>query len=265
VNRPPAKLVADLRALLDGLTAAPWPYRRGVLTPTGRKARRLCTDGWLTALDRAIDRSKTRKRAGCWLLAELIDRPEVLERFNAWLHDPDREWRAEVIQFVGNRGLGQFAAALNDALDPRGDGLCRAYAISVAGRLRSEENLPAVLRLANDRAHVDLFRRTLWALKDYAHPACRPTLRRWFQEARSKEVKVLAAWGLGKLGDRRAIEYLGDMLDDPDREKPGRYFDPGQSWRAAQALCDVHGWPFQWDQRLVERTRRCWRRAKQGG
>jgi hypothetical protein len=49
------------------------------------------------------------------------------------------------------------------------------------------------------------------------------------------------------------------MLDDPAKETPTRY-DPGESLRAAQALCDIHGWPFEWDASWVDKTKRRWRR-----
>ena len=70
---------------------------------------------------------------------------------------------------------------------------------------------------------------------------------------------MIAAWGLGKLGDDAAIRYLAEMLDDPDVRTP-TLFLPGESFRAAQALCDIHGLPFRWDRSWVAKTRNRWNR-----
>src|SRR5262249_12689273 len=149
-----------------------------------RRARRLRRDGWLAALDRAVGRSVQRRRAAAELLAELVDLPESAERFACWLRDPDLGWRAEVIALVGRKGLARFAPLLNDALDSNADDLCRAYAITAAEELRSEANLPALLRLAGDSAFDPLFRRLLPALTASADPRCRPALERFFQADR---------------------------------------------------------------------------------
>src|SRR5262249_17261290 len=185
--------------------------------------------------------------------------------FESWLADADLAWRAEVIALVGRRKLARFAPLLNDALDGNADDLCRAYAITAVGELRSEANLPALLKLACDPAFDPLFRRTLWTFKDFPHPLCRPALERFFQADRPKEVRVLAAWGLGKLGHEEAVRYLAAMLDDPEVRTPTS-FDPGESLRAAQALCDIRGWPFLWDRDGVARTKRRWLRSlREGG
>ncbi len=51
------------------------------------------------------------------------------------------------------------------------------------------------------------------------------------------------------------------MLDDPEVEPPPTSFDPGESLRAAQALCDIRGWPFRWERAWVAKTRERWRRS----
>ena len=83
------------------------------------------------------------------------------------------------------------------------------------------------------------------ALARYATEDVRPYLARSFQdEQQPHEVHLQAAWGLGKLGEERAVDYLGDCLlsgEGADR------------FRCAQALCDIKGWPFEWDLSDVER------------
>lgn len=258
--KPDPLLVNDFKAILGPVVAAGgWPDRR-LVARQARRARRLRRDGWLAALDRAVGKSVRRKRAAAEVLAGLADLPEVAARFECWLRDDDLAWRAEMIDLVGRRGLARFAPLLNDALDGNADELCRAYAITAAEELRAEANLPALLRLARDPALDSLFRRTLPALTAYADPRCRRALGRFFRPGRTKEERVFAAWGLGKLGDERAIRYLAEMLDDPEVRTPMSY-DPGESPRAAQALCDVLGWPFTWGRDGVARTRRRWLRS----
>ena len=250
----------DLKAILDEIVAAgTWPAR-GILARLARRARRLRRDGWLSALDRAVGRSVKRGPAAWELLAELADLPEVRERFESGLRDADPARRAGVIALVGRKGLAGFAPLLNDALDDNADDLCRAHAITAAEELRLEANLPALLRLAAGPASDPLFRRLLPALRAYADPRCRPALERFFQSENPREGRIHAAWGLGKLGDQEAIRYLADMLDDPEVRTPTSY-DPGQSLRAAQALCDINGWPFQWGRDGVARTKRRWLRS----
>jgi len=72
----------------------------------------------------------------------------------------------------------------------------------------------------------------------------------------------------GRTGDEKAYAYLLKMLDDKDQEA-GRWarfkhkvlgvplvaFSPGQSFRAARAICDLHQWPFEWSAEGVEQTR----------
>jgi len=89
--------------------------------------------------------------------------------------------------------------------------------------------------------------------EDYATEDCWPYLNEWFQTDESKSTRVVAAWGLGKLGDEKAIAYLIHMLDDPDRRGP-TFSEPGQSLRAAQALCDIYEWPFEWNKSYVAKT-----------
>jgi HEAT repeat protein len=253
-------LVNDLQAILEPIVAARGRPDRRLVARQAHRTRRLRRDGWLAALDRAASRSVRRKRAAAELLAELADLPEVADRFASWLMDADLTWRAEVIALVGRRGLARFAHLLNDALDGKADDLCRAYAITAAEELQAEANLQHLLRLAGDPAFDPLFRRLLPALTAYADPRCRPALERFFRPDQPKAVRVFAARGLGKLGDEEAVRYLAEMLDDPELWTPTSY-DPGESLRAAQALCDVRGWPFEWSRDGVVRTKRQWLRS----
>ena len=141
---------------------------------------------------------------------------------------------------------------LNDGIESDPDPFCRYVAIHAAGTLKADENLPTLLRLA-ERGDYDQTWRLAVALTDYATEECRPYLKQWFKDDESKSTRVIAAWGLGKLGDKEAIAYLIRMLDDPDRKGP-TFFEPGESIRAAQALCDIYEWPFEWEKSYVAKT-----------
>src|SRR5262249_24760711 len=151
----------DLKLILGEMVAARRQYRKSFLARKSRQTRRLRCENWLVAMDRAVGRSVQRKRAAADLLAELTDLPEVEARFADWLKDADLAWRVEMIAFIGEEGMHQFAPLLNDAL---ADEHCRGYAITAAGQLRSESNLLAILKLADDTG-TNLRGVLLWALK----------------------------------------------------------------------------------------------------
>jgi hypothetical protein len=75
---------------------------------------------------------------------------------------------------------------------------------------------------------------------------------------RIPRTRTFALWGLAALKYEAPLGVLVHLLDDPDiRTSTG--FEPGQSFRAAQALADIHAWPFKWGDRELfdEVKRRC--------
>lgn len=249
-------LVTRLRGLLDRLAACRRlsnDDQEVVGDEVAAEARTLPCESILEALDKAIGSSKKRRKEAVYLLSEFTDVPEVVERIGQWLNNPDPQWRSWLIQTVENAGLKQYAPLLNGIIENDPDQFCREAAIHAAGTLRVDENLPALLRLAQGGEYEQTWR-LAWALKDYATEECRPYLKRWFADSgQDKQARVIAAWGLGKLGDKQAITYLVEMLDDPD-SKGENFFAPGESIRAAQALCDIHEWPFEWNKSYVAKT-----------
>jgi HEAT repeat protein len=210
-------------------------------------------EGLLEALDKAVGANKKRREEAVYILGELTDIPEAVIRIGQSLNDPDPGWRSWLIQIVADRGMRQFAPFLNEIIERDPDPFCRELAIHAAGALRQEVNLPTLFRLAN-RNERQLTWRLAVAFESYATEECRPYLQRWFEEeGQDKSTRVFAAWGLGKLGDAKAIDYLIAMLRDPDIYAPNS-FETGESLRAAQALCDIHGWPFEWNKSYVAKT-----------
>jgi HEAT repeat protein len=59
------------------------------------------------------------------------------------------------------------------------------------------------------------------------------------------QTRTFALWGLAGLKYETPLGALVHLLDDPDIRTPNS-FQPGQSWRAAQALSDILGWPYKW-------------------
>jgi len=221
----------------------------------------LSGDEVLRLLPRAIDRSKKRREASVSLLAAWIDALEVRRRFAEWLEDPDPEWRFSVASLIGMLKLRQLGPEITRMIVADADRNCRSMAIKVAGDCELPEALPVLLELAATK--LDETAGLLWALKDYSTPECEPFLRECYtSQFASSHSRVVAAWGLAKLGDHDAMHFLVDMLDDPPVRTPTS-FEPGEGVRAAQAICDVRGWPFEWGRDAVDETKRLI--ADQGG
>ncbi len=252
----PKTQVERIRSLLDRLTACRRlsnDDQEVVSDEVASEVRTLPREGVLEAIDKAIGSSKKRRQEAVYLLSELTDVPEVVERIGQWLNDPDPQWRSWLIQTVGNAGLKQYAPLLNGIIENDPDPFCRYVAIHAAGALRAAENLPVLLRLA-EGGDDDQTWGLACALMEYATEDCRVHLKRWIEDSsQDKQVRVIAAWGLGKLGDKQAVTYLIHMLDDPDH-RGENFFAPGVSIRAAQALCDIYEWPFEWNKSYVAKT-----------
>lgn len=249
-------LADRIRGLLDRLVASRRldnDDQEAIGDEVAAEARVLPREGIMEALDKAIGSSRQRRREAVYVLSELSDAAGAVERVGAWLKDPDEKARSWLIQTLEHRRLKQFTPLLNGIIECDPDPSCRALAIHAAGTLKQRENLPVLLQLAeqNDQALIGSL---AWALKDYATEECRPYLRRWFEEGTQRNpTRVISAWGMAKLGDQKTIKYLGRMLEDPDHRGPS-FFEAGQSIRAAQALCDIYGWPFEWHKSYVAKT-----------
>jgi HEAT repeats/PBS lyase HEAT-like repeat len=291
-------LAGTLAKLLDRLVKCerlPSERQDAALVRIAAAVRDLPREDLFRALPEAIGNNQRRRRVAVHLLAELSEAEGAVEQVGRWFGDPDPEWQAWLVQTIEEARLVEFAPALSWVIEHDPDPLVRKMAIHAAGELRSEANLPALLGVAK-ACPRELLGYVLWALKEYGHEDCRAALLEVFrgpdeiETARSPplesaaraeqrplsalrlrleasiaaENRVVAAWGLGKLGEPEAIQYLGQLL-----EGPGPGVDPdvalGQSLRAAQALCDLFGWPFQWHRDWVQKTRTLWRSRQPRG
>jgi HEAT repeat protein len=240
-------------------------------------------EGILEVIETAVGRSTRRRHAVVDILLPFAHLPEIQSLEADLLQDPDPKTRATAIQTIQNRSLRDFASLLNPIMQSETDSWRRRCAISAAATLRSRANVPTLLHLMHRREPESIgslviaakefateeFRQFLaevfaeceedrlpveWPegpLADMGDPAsvmCR--LKAIDQASSRKSTRILAAWGLGRLGDQHAVAYLIQMLHDPWRKGPDYSF-PGESLKAAQALCDLFGWKFEWNTSYV--------------
>lgn len=246
-ERPDAALVTRLRELLDRIAAA---ERRendeleDAVEAAAAEFAALTGPGVVAALLKATGASTGRRNRAVLLLTAGEPGPEAIEVMRTWITDPSPNVRSVIIQTVGAEGLEAFAPLLADRIANEDDRFCRDMAVFAAGKLRADDCLPAILALVD----TDFSRwRLAQALASYATEDVRPTLAGWFEdEHQPHEVRLQAAWGLGKLGDRRAVDYLGESLLSPEGGT--------DRFLCAQALCDINGWPFEWHVGHVART-----------
>ncbi|HEY8072951.1 MAG TPA: hypothetical protein VIF62_02545, partial [Labilithrix sp.] len=130
--------------------------------------------------------------------------------------------------------------------------------IFACGELRTPETLGALLAAASRDAEEksDERHRLLFHLRKHRAEDSRSYFEAVFAEpapaeSGSKELKLLAAWGLLTLGPApNAHAFLVRMLDDTRvvhvREGQVVGVEPGLSERAAQALADIHHRAFRW-------------------
>ena len=257
MTAPSKNLVSQIRDLLDRLVDCRRldnDEQEALHDQVAVEARALPREGLMEALDKAIGSSQKRRREAVYILSELSDVAEAVGRVGEWLKDPDPQVRSWLIQTVENSRLKQYTPVLNDIIEGDPDASCRRLAIHAAGTLKAPENLPVLLRLA-EQSEQALIGSLAWALKDYATEECRQHLQRWFEDGtQSKSTRVISAWGMSKLGDSKALKYLAQTL-----------FVSGVSLRAAQALCDVHGWPFEWHVSYVAKTAKLLKESRQPG
>lgn len=220
----------------------------------------------LELLDRAAGASKSRRKAAMFVLSNLAKHPAVVERIRRELLNPDPEIRSLMLNAICFKKLVELAPYLNDVILDESCPASQLLAIDVAGALRQEVNFPAILRLA-----CEGFPGLSSVLTEYGRDEGREYLQREFlkdlplrptaEEMRdqlnidsfrkvaawrdARHEKLIAAWGLAKLGDRAALAHVGEHLfDSRDASLPGS--ETIIQLRAAQALADLFGLPFRW-------------------
>lgn len=245
-DRPDETLGRTVREMLDRIRAAESESNdelEAMVDATAAEYRALPGPNVVQALLRAAGTSTARRRHASLLLAAREPDDEAMEVMRAWITDPSPDVRATIIQTIGAHALDAFAPLLAERIANDDDTFCRDMAVHAAGVLRAEACLPAILGLVD----TDFPRwRLAEALARYASDDVRPFLERWFDdEHMSHDLRLQAAWGLGRLGDERAVAFLEEGL--VSRTGTDRF-------RCAQAICELRGWPFEWHLARVEQT-----------
>jgi hypothetical protein len=260
-------IVAKLRELLDRLADSRKlsnDEQEQIHDAVIAETRSLPCDCFLDSLDGAVGKSKSRRRESVYLLSEFTQLPEVIARLGEEFKNPDVSWRHWLVQIVGHRNLKQLASQLPPIIENDPDMLCRKAAIWSAGRLKADCCLPSLMKLAENPPD-ELRSAITWSLKDLAPTNAKEYFERIFLDASAeKQERIVAAWGLAKLGDKSSLGFLVEMMFDPDKRTP-RSCTPGQSLRAAQAVCDIKGWQFQWNKTFVQTHRNEWRKLALAG
>jgi hypothetical protein len=219
-------------------------------------------DWMLDTLDRVVGKSKRRRHDSIFVLVALAAAPGAEARLLRLLNDPGAETRREVIQAIFGQRWLHLAPLLAERLHVEKDGSCRNALIFACGELRTPETLGALLAAAarDVEKKSEERHRLLFHLRKHQAEGSRRYFDAVFAEPLpdpappfdgSKELKLLAAWGLLKLGPApKAHAFLVKMLDDTRvvhvREGQITGVEPGLSERAGQALADVHHLAFRW-------------------
>jgi len=210
----------------------------------------LIDDNILNAVKEAIGDNSKRKKVSVFVFAELYKVPRIEEVFLELLNSSDLTDKDIIIQVIGLRRLKNFVPVLNSHYYNETDPNVREQLISTLGTLAEESSFPIFLALAQT-AEKSKYWRLTWAFKNYAKQEGKPFLEKIFYDKQSDiSDKVVSAWGLVKIGQKSYYDYLIKMLDDPDIETSTSY-SPGQSMRAAQAICDINKWDFVWNKDYV--------------
>lgn len=163
------------------------------------------------------------------------------------LASADNVGRSDIIQTIGLRKFRNLVQVLNHHFYVETDDFCKE---NTSGNIADESSLPIFIELMQKRES-----KHEWPVLCASHKFVRPEFRDYLADvfdniATKTSHKIMSAWGLAKLGERRAYEYLVSMLDDPEIITANSY-DPGHSIRAAQAIADINGWEFEWDRDSV--------------
>lgn len=208
----------------------------------------------IEAVREAVGSDSKLARYAPFVFSELADEPGIDRIFTELLENADDVGRSAIIQTIGNRRMKTLVAALNDHFARETDDFCRDQLLWALGTIADESSLSIFLYLIQKNERRDRWR-ILCAARNYAKVEFYDFLVTVFETDDKKSNKIMAAWGLAKLGSTEAYDYLISMLDDPRtviKTATTTSHDPGESIRAAQAISDVNGWQFEWDASAVD-------------
>lgn len=205
--------------------------------------------GLVEAVDQAASKNARYSAFKLELLAMIADDPAVGAALRSLFSSLDVKERCRVLNAAAVRRAEALLPLVNDAMTGDPDLSVRRTAISSAGEFNSQESIPSLRKVIANHP-PELRSGLLWALRSFRLADSRPLYENAFKTSRDLDDKIVAAWGLGNLGDAEARDFLVETLRTEARARGVR------ALRAAQALCDVLGWPFEWHMRYVKETLR---------
>lgn len=216
--------------------------------------REMDREGIIEAVSKAVGNNSKRKRFAPFIFSELYDVPGIEDVFQVLLENADANGRADIIQTIGLRRMKSLVGVLNGHFAREADDFCRDCLLHSLGVLADESSLSIFVYLMQKTDRRDEWR-ILTAARHFARQDFKEYVSRVFEDDHTETThKVMAAWSLAKLGEGRPYEYLVHMLFDPEVRTPNLY-DPRHSLRAAQAICDVNSWDFEWNKDSVEKVK----------
>lgn len=214
-----------------------------------QKIRSMDRENVLDIVREAVGDDPKRLKFAPLMYSELSDVPGIEAVFAATLNSADAVGRAAIIQTVGLKRISSLVGVLNEHFTREVDEFCRDQLLHTLGHIADESSLPIFEYLMRNNHRQDQWR-ILCAAHNYGRPEFRAYLQQVYSSPETKTShRVMAAWGLAKLGKSDAYEFLVKMLDDPDRtfrEGNTTVYEPGDALRAGQALADLNGWEFTW-------------------
>jgi hypothetical protein len=245
--------VRQLKKILDALVKAEKAdnnTREVIHDNELSKLPSLIDENILNAVKDAIGDNPKRRNVSVFVFAELYNVEGIEQVFSELLSSSDPHDKIIILQIIGHRQLKKFVPLLNNLFFKETNVNCKEQLITTLGTLADQTSFPIFLSLIQTADRVNYWR-LVWALRNFGRPEGKPFLERVFKDKKTDTSdKVVAAWGLVKTGERKYYDYLVKMLDDPDIKTPNSY-SPGQSLRAAQAICDIHNWDFIWSSDYV--------------
>jgi hypothetical protein len=253
---PAAKIdptdVNRIRQLLDDVSRAKsgLAYQSAMKVATGA-IEGLPPEAQLPILQKAMGKGIRRFRSAASALARCKQNAHIDEWITAAFEDQDAERRIWIVQVIGLERLTRFAPQVNRMIEEDPD--CREFAIIAAGNMRLRSNCDMLVSYANSLGAQDIPMNLLQSLSKFKSEKTKPFLQRAFECGSEEHYRVFAAWGLGRHGDRNAIEYLVKMLD-VENDGPSL-----AARRAAQALSDLFDWKLEWAPDAPAQAKERWR------
>lgn len=192
-------------------------------------------------LQESIGKSMELWRAAAYVLASCAQTDAIDQWIIEGLTHKDSERYEYMLQVVGHQHLTRFAEVVNQLIESRAESLF--WAIDAAGYLCTESNRAALIRYSKSLGNQLCGMVLLQALVKFRSENARSMFRDAFYLGNVDDYRIYAAWGLGQLGDARALGFLRDWLDDKIEDGTCPSYE---AMRAAQALSAIFDWSLEW-------------------